>query len=182
MLCLRKMASAVWGITQHRNSGGCSFSSLPRATKPRLSSNSSSPLCPPTDKAQGKWLQTNFLCWPFKRLSVSSKGSLNHLSLMDRNPAAFHSCMLFAFLSWFWWCRLGSSAWGLDPTLRGIPLSAEISLCNFSCHPWEHSQSSHASPASPISQAVMKWFLPSVCGYKASLQLVFSWLFRMIFL
>ena len=55
VLCLRKMASAVWGMTQHRDPGGCSFSSLPRATNPWLSSCISSPLCPPSAAAQGKW-------------------------------------------------------------------------------------------------------------------------------
>ena len=32
VLCLRKMASVAWCMTQHKDPGSCSFSSLPRAT------------------------------------------------------------------------------------------------------------------------------------------------------
>ena len=73
VLCLRKMVSAVWGMTQHRDAGGCSFSSLPRATNPSLSSSMSSPLCPPSAAPQSIWLQVKyfFLHWLFKRLSDS---------------------------------------------------------------------------------------------------------------
>ena len=42
------------------------------------------------------------------------------------------------------------------------------------------SQPSHASIL-PASLIVVKWYIPFVLGYKVSLQLVFSWLFRMIF-
>ena len=105
--CLRKMASAVWGMTQHIDPGSCSFSSLPRATSCRLSSCISSPLCSPSARAQGKWLQMSFVHWPFKRLSASS-----HLSLVDRNPAALYSHILFGFLSQFWFCRLENPGWG----------------------------------------------------------------------
>ena len=59
-LCLRKMDSAEWGMTQHRDPGGYSFRSLPGDTRPRLSSHISSLLCPPSAGAQGKWLQTKF--------------------------------------------------------------------------------------------------------------------------
>ena len=80
-----------------------------------------------------------------------------------------------------WCCRLGSPAWGLDPTLlRGNPMATEISLRIFSCHQWDLSQPSRASFALPTSLVVVKWFLLSVCGYKASLHLVFSWLSQMI--
>ena len=41
------------GLTQRRGPGSCSFHSLPSATSPRLSSNISSPLCPPSARAQG---------------------------------------------------------------------------------------------------------------------------------
>ena len=60
VLCLRKMASPVWGMTQHRDPGSCSFSSLPRATNPRLFSSVSSSLCPSSAGAQGKGLQMKF--------------------------------------------------------------------------------------------------------------------------
>ena len=52
-LCLRKMTSALWVMTQHRDLGSCSLSSLPRATKPRLSSSVSNPFCSPAARAQG---------------------------------------------------------------------------------------------------------------------------------
>ena len=37
------------------------------------------------------------------------------------------------------------------------------------------------SDALPVTLDVVVWFLLYVLGYKASLQLVFSWSFRMIF-
>ena len=61
----------VWGMTQPRDPGGCSFSSLPRATSPILSTWISSPLCPPSARSQGKCLQMTFYALPFKRLSAS---------------------------------------------------------------------------------------------------------------
>ena len=105
----------------------------------------------------------NFVHLPFKRLSAS-------LCLPGRqNPDAFHSHVLYGFLSWFSGCKLGSPAWGLDPTfLRGNPLATEISFQHFSCHQWEHRQPSDASSALPFSLIVGKWFLHAVCGYKAS--------------
>ena len=42
VLCLRKMTSAVWGMTQHMDPGGCFFRSLPSVhsssllTEPRV--------------------------------------------------------------------------------------------------------------------------------------------------
>ena len=56
----RRMAPAVWGMTQHRGLGSYSFSSLPRVTNPRLSSSVCSLHCHPSARAQGKWLQTKF--------------------------------------------------------------------------------------------------------------------------
>ena len=58
VLCLRKMASTEWGMTQHRDPGICSFSSVPWAISPRLSWCIASPLCPLSARAQGRWLQT----------------------------------------------------------------------------------------------------------------------------
>ena len=70
---------------------------------------------------------------------------------------------------------------GLEPTLPWEnPLATEISLWNFSCHPWEPSQPSYISSILSTSLVVVKRFLLSVLGYKASLQLVFIWSFRMI--
>ena len=47
-------------VTQHRDSGGCPFSSLPRATNPSFSSCYFIPHHPPSAEAQGKWLQMRF--------------------------------------------------------------------------------------------------------------------------
>ena len=92
LLCLRRMAVAVWGMTQHRHPGGWPFSFLPRVSNPRLSSHSCSPHCPPSARTQVKWLQMNPPHW--KALALQ-KGSCtqSHLSLVDRNPTAFYSCM-----------------------------------------------------------------------------------------
>ena len=75
---------------------------------------------------------------------------------------------------------MGSPAWGLDFTLlRGNPKATEISLQKFRDCIWENSHPSCKSYSLPTS-LVVKWFLLSVLGYKASLQLVFSWLFWII--
>ena len=81
-----------------------------------------------------------------------------------------------------WCCRLGSPAWGVDPTLlRPNHLSNEISLQHFSCHLWESSQLfCISSTLHTIHSVVLKWFLLSVCVYKVFLQLLFSWFFQMI--
>ena len=121
----------------------------------------------------------NFVCWTFKRLSASPAISPWKTETLLLFTAG---CYLGSF-PWLWCCRLGSPTWGLDPTLlRGNPLATEISLWNFNCHPWEPSQPSCTSSSVCISLVVAMWLLLSVCDYKASLQLVFSWLFRMIFL
>ena len=49
--------SCNMGMTQHRDLGGCSLRSLPRAPVSSLSSSVSSPLYPPFAGTQGKWLQ-----------------------------------------------------------------------------------------------------------------------------
>ena len=81
-------------IAQHRDSGSCSFNSLPRATNPYL--QYSSLLSLPSTGAQISGCKQNFVHWPFKRLPVSLTDSC--LSLVDRNPAAFHSQMLYGHL------------------------------------------------------------------------------------
>ena len=60
VLCLVKMAPAVWGMTQHRDPGGISFSSLPRDTDTRFPSSISSPHCLPSARDQDEWLQMKF--------------------------------------------------------------------------------------------------------------------------
>ena len=81
--------------------------------------------------------------------------------------------------SWFWCSRLGSTAWGLNPThFRGIPppplLAGEMSLWTFSWHLWEHSQPSCASSTLPTYLDVVMWLLLSVHGHKVSFQLVLN--------
>ena len=154
-----KGGSCKWEMPQHRDSGSCSFSALPRATSPRLFSSISSPLCSPSAGAQVKWLQQNVVHWSFKRLSESSALS----------PWQTEALLLYTggyYLGSF----PDSSAvgWGADlgvytPYFSGeIPSAAEISLWNFSCHLWESSQPSRAPPILHTSHVVVKWFLLSV--------------------
>lgn len=104
------------GMTQHGDSGTWSFSSLLRATKPRLLIC----FCPSSAGAQDEWLWTKFCVFSFKEVGCIS----SHLFLLDRNPTAFQSWMLCGCLSRFWCSRLRSPAWGLDPTLlKGNPPS-----------------------------------------------------------
>ena len=153
---LRNMASAVWGMTQHRDPGSCSFSSLPRATNPRLSSSVSSPLCPTFAGTQGKWLQMTIVCvTPFR-------GSLHlQLSLPRRQKHCCFStarCYLGSFLALVWWAVKPSL--GFRPhTSQGNPVATEISLQNLSCCLWEPSQPSQASTL-PTSLEVVMWLLP----------------------
>ena len=111
------------------------------------------------------------------------RGSL-HLqpSLPDRQKPSCFSQLYVIWVPFGLWCyRLGSPAWGLDPAfLRGNPPAAAISQQKFSCCMREHGHPSRTSSALPISLVMVKWFLLSVLGFRASLQLVFSWLFRMI--
>ena len=131
-------------------------------------------LCLPESRASGcKW---NYVCWLCKRLSVSPA-----FSLWQTGTLLLFTTGVIWFLSWLLW--VGEP--GLEfrsHSLKGNNLATEIFLQNFSCHTWEPSHPSHASFAFPTSLVVVKFFLLSVCGYKASFQLVFSWLFNMIFL
>ena len=118
-----------------KTSGGCSFSSLLRATSPRLSSHVSSPLCSPVHSIlplpEPKVIgcKRNFVHWPFKRLFASPAVS----PWQTESPLLF-TAGCYWFFSQLWW--LGSSSWGLEPTLlRGKPLASEISLQYFSCCP-----------------------------------------------
>ena len=152
VVCLRKIASAVWGMTQHRDPGGYSFSSLPRATSLRLSSSIFSPIWTSSAGTQGKCLQMEFCVLPLSEGFWVS----NCLSLTDRYPAAFYSHMLFEFFSQFWCCRLGTPVWGLYPTLlRGNAPATELSLQYFSYCPCDPSHPSHAFSAFSTIHAVM---------------------------
>ena len=70
LFCLRNMAPAVWGMTQSRDPGRSSFTSLPGATSPDCPhaslDHSVLPLLEPRVSDCG-W---NFVCWPFKSLSA----------------------------------------------------------------------------------------------------------------
>ena len=140
------------------------FSSLPRANNPRLSSSISSPLCLPSAEAHGKWLQIKFCALALlEALYISS-----HLSLVDKNPAAFHSWMLSGFLSQLWCCMLESILGFIHHTSEGKPSATEMSLQNFN-FTWEPSQSSCTSSVLPTNLVVVKWFLLSVLGYSVQL-------------
>ena len=100
----------------------------------------SSPLCPSSSRAQGKWLHMKFFALAlYEALCISS-----HLSLADRNRTAFHNCMLFRFFSQVWRCRLGRPAWGLDPTCSG----GMLWLLKYLFHT---SAATHGSPACPCA-------------------------------
>ena len=115
-------------MSQHRNPGGCFFSSLPRATHPRLSSSISSQHCPPSARAQGK-----ILCF-----GLLSDSQSIQLSLPGRQkPCCFHSWMLSGCFPALVLCA-GEPRWRLGSTLlRANPLATEMSFYNFSCSPWE---------------------------------------------
>ena len=105
--------------------------------------------------------------------------------MVDRNLTAFHSWILFGFLSWFWCCRPGRPSRGFYFTfLRGNPLDAEIPLWNFSCHVCEPSLCLHTPYPSHCGGVVSYvWNVSDeksddcvmrVPGYEASLQIVLS--------
>ena len=115
--------------TQHRDSGGCPFSSLPRATKPSLSSHNVVPLLAvlPLLKSPG-WVAVNviFVCWSFKRVPDFLADA--HLSLVDRIPAGFHSQMLCGLLFLTGALDLGAWCEVETPTSSGGTFAAGISL------------------------------------------------------
>ena len=105
------------------------------------------------------------------------RGSLSlKLSLPDRQkPCWFSQLDVIWFPFWFWCCRLGNPAWvrlhssqGQPPQPLKYPSRTSAAALG---------RSSRDSSILPTSLVVVKWFLLSVLGYKASLQLVFSWLF-----
>ena len=60
-ICMRYLFPSLYFYSVwSRDLGGCSLSSVPRATNPKIPLHPSSPLCPPSARAQGKWLQTKF--------------------------------------------------------------------------------------------------------------------------
>ena len=113
-----KDASAVWRMTQHRDSGSCSFSSFPTPTSPRLPLSSSNPLWPPYARTQGKWLQMNFVCWPFKKLSVSLAVSPTQTEALLLFRAGCYMGFFLALLLY-----AGEPSLGFKPhTSQGVPV------------------------------------------------------------
>ena len=174
VLYLSQMASAVWEMIQNRDPGSCSFRSLPRDTAPSPPSTGS-PQVSLFQSALPMLVATN---------KIFCVGPLRGSLILQPSHLGRQKCCCFSQLDviWvpfqLWCCRLRSPAWILDPTLlRGNPPATEISLWHFSCHPWGPSQSCHVSSTLPTYLVVVKWFLLSVPGFKASLQLL---LFRMI--
>ena len=171
------MAFAVWGLLSTRVLAAIP-SALPRAINPDSPHTYivHSALLLPESRVNGcKW---NFVCWPFKKLSTSLANSPSWTKTLQLFTTR---CYLSSFPS------SGATGWGppwgLDPILvSGNSLAAEISLWNFSYCLWELSQPSQASSSLSTSLLVVFWFLLYVLGYKTSLQLVFSWLFGVIFL
>ena len=105
----------------------------------RLFCSISSPLCPTLLEPTVSSYKWNYVCWAFKRLSVTPAISLPGW----QKPCHFHSWMLSGLLSQLWCYRLGSQAWGLEPTfLRESPLTTEF--------PSSTSTATHGSPANPL--------------------------------
>ena len=134
--CLRKLAPASWGMTQHGDPDGWPFTYLPRATYPRLFSHCSSLFCPSSAGAQGKWLQTKF-CVLSVSLAVSPYQKTHCFSQTDT----------VWVLSWLW-CPV----WGLDPTILRWTTSPQ---------PLKYTSGTlSVATGSPGSHLVPPWFLP----------------------
>ena len=117
----------------------------------------------------------NFVCLPSKGLSASPAVS------DGQKPCCLSQLDVIWVPFQLWCCRLERKAWGLDPTfLKGnppvhwhilaelqlLPMGAQPALSHLLCPPYQ----------SRCGEVV---FLSVHCC-KASLQLVFSWLFRII--
>ena len=159
---LIETAPAVCLMTQHMDPGSCSFSSLPRATNPRPSSNVSSPLCPLIAGAQHKWLQMKFYVLAlWVALCISS-----HLSLADRNPAAFHSWVLSGFLSgsgaigWGAWLQFRPhTSQGDPPSHWNSPLVLQLPPMGAQPAPLHLPHTSYQGHCSAVVSSVCLWLL-----------------------
>ena len=162
VLCLNKMTSAVWGMTQLGIliAVPSVLSTEPPAPDSPQASLVDSAIPLPEPKVSG--CRRNFVHWSFKRVSVSEAVS----------PCQIETLLLFTA-----GCYLDSSLALLlldgDPSLgfrpltllMGKPLAAEISLQNFRCCLWELSQTFHTSFILPTSLVVVNWFLLFVLGH-----------------
>ena len=132
------------------------------------------PLPEPREVSGSKW---NFVHWPFKRLSVS----------LAISPWWSETPLLFT-ARWYLGSTPGSGALGGESSLRFSPHTSQgeppchwnIPLELQTLPVWaqpalSHLHTSYQSRCGKVISSVSPWF-------KASLQLVFSWLFRMTFL
>ena len=166
------------GMTQHRDPGVSFFSSLPRANNPRLSLGISGPLWIPLQELRLSGCKWNFMHWPFKRLSQSLAISPRQTETLLLFTA---ECYLGSFLALV--LKSGELSFGFRPHISQRELPGHwIIPPELQVPPWEPSRPSHMSSTLPTSPVVVKWFLLSVRGYKASVKLLFNWLFRMIVL
>ena len=112
VFCLRKMASAVWGMTQHRDLAAVPsvlFPEPPTRDSPQASLFHSALLLLESSVSECK---QHFVSWPFKSLSASSVFS----------PWQTETLLLFTagcFLGFFWplLLEVGTPAWGLGSML-----------------------------------------------------------------
>lgn len=93
-------------MTQHIDPGSGLPNTLSRAVNPRVSMHSSSPLHPPSARAQVWWLQTKFNILALK----GGACVFRHLLLPDRISGSFHSQVLCGHISWFCHSGLGCPA------------------------------------------------------------------------
>ena len=122
VFCLRKMASAVWGMTQHRDPGGYSVSSSsvvsPEPPTPDSSQASLSHSALPLTLCTVYVAENEILC------VGSLRGSLGLQPFLSgrQNPCCFSQLDVIWVPFWLWCYRLGSPAWDLDLIpLRGTP-------------------------------------------------------------
>ena len=154
LLCLRKMASIVWGMTQHMDPDCCSPSSLPRATNP------DSPQVSPVHSLHwslGQVATNAILCVNSLRGSLSLQPSLSG----KQKLSCFSQLDTIWVPSPLWCCRLGSPTLGLEPALlKGNPLILK--------HPSGPSAAAHGSLAGallppPQSLPVLLWWSSFFC-------------------
>lgn len=112
------------------------YSFLSRATSPSLSSQVSSPLCPPSNRVQGEWLRMGFSALALYEDACLSSRLLS--LLVDRIPTNFHSHMLYGHLFPTLVLWAGEPSMGLRP-------HGNLCLCNIP--PESQSSPFEAGPA-----------------------------------
>ena len=120
----------------------------------------------------------NYVHWPLKRLSESPDISLWQTETLVLFTAG---CWLGSLLALVLWAGEPCLVFRPYTSHREPPPTCPLPLK----YPSGTLAAAHGSPASshlsalPTSHVLVKWFLSVHC-YKASVQLVFTWLFRMI--